>query len=175
MLNYSNLEEVVGAEEIKSMVAALGKKIESDYIEKNLITVSVLKGSVIFSADLVREINLPLEMAFMAVSSYGSGTNSNGVVNIRYDVDRPVQGKHVLIIEDIVDTGLTISYLKQYFLGKGALSIKVCALFDKPSRRKIEITPDYCGFVIEDNFVVGYGLDADNKYRNLKSLCKLNV
>lgn len=175
MSNYSNLEEVIGAITIKNKVAELGKKIESDYMGKNLVTVSVLKGSVIFTADLVREIDLPVEMAFMAVSSYGSGTNSSGVVNIRYDVDRPVQDKHVLIIEDIVDTGLTISYLKQYFLGKGALSIKVCTLFDKPTRRKIEIMPDYCGFVIEDNFVVGYGLDADNKYRNLKSLCKLNV
>lgn len=173
MANYANLSEVVSESEILKTVKRLACEIEKDYVDKNLLTVSVLKGSVIFTADLVREINIPLEMAFMAVSSYGAGTNHSGVVNIRYDVDRPVHGKDVLIVEDIIDTGLTLGYLKKYFANKDAASIKICALFDKPSRRKMDITPDYKGIEIEDNFVVGYGLDADNKYRNLRSLCKI--
>ena len=173
-MDYSKLEEVISEKEIKEAVKKLAKLIESDYKGKELVTVSVLKGSVIFTADLVREINLPLEMVFMAVSSYGAGTSSTGVVNIRYDIDRPVNNKHVLIIEDIIDTGLTIKHLKEYFACKGANSVKVCALFNKPSRRKTNVDADYCGFSIEDNFVVGYGLDIDNKFRNLKNLCKIN-
>lgn len=173
MANYANLIEVINERDIAIAVKRLAGLIEKDYADKDLVTVSVLKGSVIFTADLVREINIPLEMAFMAVSSYVSGTDSSGIVNIRYDVDRPIHGKDVLIVEDIIDTGLTLGYLKKYFEGKGATSIKICALFDKPSRRKTDIIPDYTGITIEDSFVVGYGLDADNKYRNLRSLCKI--
>lgn len=175
MVNYPRPEEVISEAAIIKRVKELGKVLTKDYDGKDLLTVSILKGSVIFTADLVREIDLPLEMAFMAVSSYGSGLSSSGSVNIRYDVDRPVAEKDVLIIEDVVDTGLTIAYLKNYFSGKGAASIKVCSLFDKPSRRKTEVKADYIGFEIENDFVVGYGLDADNMFRNLRNLCRIKV
>lgn len=168
------LEEMISELAIAERVKELGRIITADYAGKDLVIVSVLKGSVIFTADIVRNIDLPVEMAFMAVSSYGDAMSSSGRINIRMDVDRPVAGRDVLIIEDIVDTGITLSSIREYFLKeKGVRSFKICSLLDKPSRRIKNINPDYLGFSVEDHFVVGYGLDAGNKYRNLKNICKI--
>lgn len=149
--------------------------ISRDFKEQDLTVVSVLKGSFIFTADLVRSINIPLEVAFLMTSSYGASTQSSGELKIRYDIDIPVENKTVLLVEDIVDTGLTISRLKDYLYEKGAKCVKICTIFDKLDRRKIQVDVDYCGFVIPNEFVVGYGLDYNNKYRNLKNLCKITI
>ena len=168
------LEEIISELAIAEKVKELGRRITADYAGKDLVAVSILKGSIIFTADIVRHIDLPMEMAFMAVSSYGDAAVSSGKINVRMDVDRPVADKDVLIIEDIVDTGITLSSLKEYFFKEKQIkSFKICSLLDKPSKRIRNIAPDYLGFSIEDYFVVGYGLDAGNKYRNLKSICKI--
>ncbi len=174
MIDYSKLEVLIDEHTIAKKVKELGEKITNDYKDKDLVTVSILKGSVIFTSDIVRHIDLPFEMSFMSVSSYGDSTESSQKINIKSDVDRPVKDKDVLIIEDVVDTGITLSCLKEYFIKeKGVKSFKICSLLDKPSRRVRDIAPDYCGFSIEDFFVVGYGLDIANKYRNLKNVCKI--
>ena len=141
--------------------------IEKDYAGKNLVCVGLLKGSVMFMSDLIKSINLDLRIDFMKVSSYGSGTNSTGVVKILKDVDLDLTGKDVLIVEDIIDTGLTIVNVKDFLSKKNPNSVKVCTLLDKPSRRLVEVKGEYVGFEIPDEFVVGYGLDLDEKYRNI--------
>ena len=141
--------------------------IEKDYAGKNLVCVGLLKGSVMFMSDLIKSINLDLRIDFMKVSSYGSGTNSTGVVKILKDVDLDLTGKDVLIVEDIIDTGLTIVNVKDFLSKKNPNSVKVCTLLDKPSRRLVEVKGEYVRFEIPDEFVVGYGLDLDEKYRNI--------
>ena len=174
MRDKNTLEVMINEQSISEKVKEMAAEITKDYADKDLVAVIILKGSVIFASDLLRNVDLPLEMSFMAVSSYGDGTESSKKVNIRMDVDRPVEGRDVLIIEDIVDTGITLSNLKEYFLKeKNVKSFKICSLLDKPSRRLKDISPDYCGFSIDDHFVVGYGLDVANKYRNLKNICKI--
>ncbi|MBQ3032801.1 MAG: hypoxanthine phosphoribosyltransferase [Deferribacterales bacterium] len=174
MRDKKTLEVMINEQSISEKVKEMAAEITKDYADKDLVAVIILKGSVIFASDLLRNVDLPLEMSFMAVSSYGDGTESSKKVNIRMDVDRPVEGRDVLIIEDIVDTGITLSNLKEYFLKeKNVKSFKICSLLDKPSRRLKDISPDYCGFSIDDHFVVGYGLDVANKYRNLKNICKI--
>lgn len=169
------VEELISEKEILAKVEEIGKQISDDFKEGDITIVSVLKGSFIFTADLVRNINLPVEIAFIAASSYGASTVSSGELKIRYDIDIPVKDKDIILVEDIVDTGLTISRLKEYLFELGAKSVKICTIFDKVERREKQVDIAYCGFVIPNEFVVGYGLDYNNKYRNLKNLCKITM
>ena len=161
------VEVLISREKVEARIAELAKEIEKDYAGKNLVCVGLLKGSVMFMSDLIKSVNLDLRIDFMKVSSYGSGTNSTGVVKILKDVDLDLAGKDVLIVEDIIDTGLTIVNVKDFLSKKNPNSIKVCTLLDKPSRRKVQVEGEYVGFEIPDEFVVGYGLDLDEKYRNI--------
>ena len=154
-------------EQIKAKVKELGQKITEDYRGKNLMIIGILKGAVVFLADLVREIRAPLKIDFMAVSSYGASTKSSGAVRILKDLDTSVEDKHVLIVEDIVDSGLTLKYLKENLARRHPLSLKIATLLDKPERREVDVHPDYNGFKIPNEFVVGYGLDYNEVYRNL--------
>ncbi|MDQ3749256.1 MAG: hypoxanthine phosphoribosyltransferase [Acidobacteriota bacterium] len=163
-----NLEVLHSAEQIKARVAELGAKITSDYAVRDLVLIGVLKGSCVFMADLMREIDLKLSIDFMAVSSYKDGTVSTGDVEILKDLTNPIREKDVIVCEDIVDTGLTLFRLTEILESKGAKSIKIATLLDKPEPRvKKELKIDYCGFQIPNKFVVGYGLDAAGRYRNL--------
>ncbi|WP_213974407.1 hypoxanthine phosphoribosyltransferase [Tepidanaerobacter acetatoxydans] len=174
MLNNDIERVLITEKQLKEKVEQLGKKISSDYKNSdNFLMVGVLKGAVVFMSDLIRCINLPLQIDFMAVSSYGTSTESSGVVRILKDLDESVEGKDVLIIEDIIDSGLTLSYMYNILKSRKPASIKICALLDKPSRRKVELDVDYLGFEIPDYFVVGYGLDYAGKYRNLCDVCVL--
>jgi len=156
---------LLSAEEIRARVQELGKQISSDYRGKELVVVGILKGAFIFMADLVRELEVPATLDFMDVSSYGSSTVSSGVVRIEKDLEASIEGKHVLIVEDIIDTGLTINYIWENLRARKPASVKICALLDKPSRRKVPVEIHYLGFSIPDEFVVGYGLDYAEKYR----------
>src|SRR6188768_3556383 len=156
-------------EQIASRVAELGARISSDYAGRSLTLVSVLKGSLPFMADLMRAISVPLRIDLMEVSSYGgSSTESSGLVRILKDLSASIEGEDVLIVEDIIDTGLTLNYLVRYLRGKAPASLRICTLLDKPARRLVEIPVDYTGFTIPDQFVVGYGLDYGELYRNLR-------
>lgn len=171
----NDIEEVlISREEIREKVRELGEIISRDYQGKELVLVGVLKGGFVFLADLMREITIPVDMDFISVSSYGASSKSSGVVRIIKDIDINVAGKHVLIVEDIVDTGLTLKYLKELFHTRGPLSVKVCTALDKPSRRKVEIEVEYKGIEIPDRYVIGYGLDYAGKYRNLPEVCTLS-
>ncbi len=162
------LHVLISEQDIKEKVQEIGKRISEDYKDsKNLMLVTVLKGAVVFLADLMREITVPNEIDFMVVSSYGSGVKSSGVVKIVKDLDVPLAGKDILIIEDILDSGMTLSYIKEILQGREPKSIRIATLMDKPDRRKVDIKADYTGFTIPDDFVIGYGLDYDEKYRNL--------
>lgn len=154
-------------EQIRERVEQLGKQISEDYKGKPILLVGILKGSVPFMADLMRRIDGDVEIDFMSVSSYGSSTKTSGVVRIIKDLDHDVRGKNIIIVEDIVDSGLTLSYLKTHLLGREPASLKVCTLLDKPCRRIVDFKPDYSGFEIDDKFIVGCGLDFDQKYRQL--------
>ena len=168
---YGDLKSIlVTREEIDAAVQQLGDKITQDYEGKTLLLVGILKGSVVFFADLMRSIDLPVETEFMAVSSYGASTKTTGVVNLVKDLTIDITGKHVLIVEDIVDSGMTLSYLKKYLSTRGAASIKIATLLDKPERRRVDLHADYFCFTIPDEFVVGYGLDYAEKYRNLPDI-----
>ena len=162
---------LVTKEQLDEKTAELAKAIERDYKGKELILVGVLKGGFIFLSDLVRKISIDLTIDFISVSSYGNSTESSGVVRIIKDIDSDITGKHVLIVEDLIDTGLTLNYLKELFNTKGCASVKLAAILDKPERRKVELTVDYSGITIPDEFVVGYGLDWAGKYRNLPDVC----
>jgi hypoxanthine phosphoribosyltransferase len=166
--NNPNLETMYSADEIAARITELGEQITRDYADKDLVLIGVLKGSVIFLADLMRAIDLKLTIDFMSVSSYKDGTVSSGDVEILKDLTNPIRGKDVIIVEDIVDTGLTLFRLTEILGSRGANSIKIATLLDKPEPRiKKELKIDYCGFEIENKFVVGFGLDAANRYRNL--------
>jgi len=158
---------LISKEELGKRVAELGAEITRDYEGKKILVLGILKGAVPFMADLIREIKLPLAYDFMALSSYGTSTQSSGVVRILKDLERSVEDVHILITEDIVDTGLTLNYLKANLIARNPLSVKVVTLLDKSTRRKVEVIPDYNGFSIPDEFVVGYGLDFNEEYRNL--------
>lgn len=170
MVFASNVEVLLSAEEIAGRVDALGAAITHDYRGKDLVVVGVLKGSFVFFADLVRRIDLPVSVDFLEVSSYGEGTESSGVVRLTADLTHPIEGRHVLLVEDIVDTGLTMRYLLDNLWTRHPSSVAVCALLEKPTRMKVEIPVAYKGFSIADEFVVGYGLDHGQKYRNLPFL-----
>ena len=161
------LRVLLSEDEIREKVRELGGKITADYKNSNLMLVTVLKGAVVFLADLMGQIDVPAEIDFMVVSSYGSGVKSSGVVKIVKDLDVPLAGKDILIVEDILDSGLTLSYIKELLESRGPRSIRIATLLDKPSRRKVDLQADYIGFSVPDEFVIGYGLDYDEKYRNL--------
>lgn len=158
---------LISEEEIRNRVMELGKQITGDYQNKDLLVVGILKGAVPFLADLIRQIKLPLKYDFMAVSSYGASTKSSGEVRILKDLDSSIENKHIIIVEDIVDTGLTLKYLQESLSRRKPLSMKIATLLDKPERRKTEVNPDYNCFIIPNEFVVGYGLDYNGDYRNL--------
>ncbi len=158
---------MLSAEEIAARVKELGAEITRDYQGRDLVLVCVLKGSFVFAADLARAIDLPIRIEFLGVRSYGEGTESSGVVQITQDLSRPIAQEDVLLVEDIVDTGLTIAHLIDLFRTRQPHSVKVCALLHKPARARVSVEVDYLGFTIEDRFVVGYGLDFAEKYRNL--------
>jgi len=166
-------EILVQPDDLKRKVRDLGAQISVDYAERDLLLVCVLKGAVFFLADLMRHITIPCEVDFMAVSSYGSETDSSGVVRILKDLDRPIAGRDVLIIEDIVDSGLTLQYLMRNLGARDPASLEVCALLTKPDRRKVELPTRYVGFEIPDKFAIGYGLDVAERYRNLPYVAAL--
>lgn len=166
MLN--DVESVLlSAEELAKRIEEIGAEITKDYAGKEILMIGVLRGAVIFMADLARAIKVPVAIDFMAVSSYGSGTSSSGVVRILKDLDEDVAGKHVLVVEDIIDSGLTLNYLLDNLKSRKPASIKLCTLLNKPERRKVKVDIDYNGFDVPDYFVIGYGLDYAEKYRNL--------
>jgi hypoxanthine phosphoribosyltransferase len=167
---HEDLEQILITEEqIAERIKELGAQISKDYEGKELVLIGVLKGAVIFLSDLVRQITIPVVYDFVAIESYGPTTRSSGVVRILKDLDEPVESKHVVIVEDIVDTGLTlrVSYLRENIKSRAAASVKVCALLDKPARREVDLEVDYSGFIVPNKYVVGYGLDYNGQYRRL--------
>ena len=166
-------EILVQPDELKQKVRDLGERISRDYADRDLLLVCVLKGAVFFLADLMRHISIPCEVDFMAVSSYGSATDSSGVVRILKDLDRAIEGRDVLIVEDIVDSGLTLQYLLRNLGARDPASLEVCALLTKPERRKVDLATKYVGFEIPDRFAIGYGLDHAERYRNLPYVAAL--
>ncbi len=172
-MNKDIREILISEEALKAKIAELGTKITEDYKGKELLLVCVLKGAVIFVSDLMRKIDLPLDIDFMAISSYGSETKSSGVVRILKDLNTGIEGKHVLIVEDIIDSGLTLSYLVDNLRSRGPESVEICTILDKPERRSIDLDIKYTGFQVPDEFVVGYGLDYAEKYRNLPYIAVL--
>lgn len=169
-LNKDVSKVLVSSEEIDAITTRIAAEIDRDYAgeDKRLLLLCILKGSIVFMGDLMKKITVPVEIDCMKVSSYGAGTSTSGSVNIHLDLIRKDLGEiDILIIEDIIDSGVTLSYLTKYLIGKGAKSVRTCTLLDKPSRRKVDFVPDYCGVEIPDEFVIGYGLDYDEKYRAL--------
>lgn len=163
-----DIERILFSEEqLKERIAALGAELTSDYEDKNPIFVGVLKGCFVFMADLLRNVDVYCTMDFMSVSSYGDGVTSTGAVKINKDLSRDIAGRHVIIVEDILDSGITLSYLKKYLSVRNPASISIVTLLDKPARRRADVQADYVGFEVEDAFVVGYGLDYAEEYRNL--------
>ena len=168
-----NKEVLISAEQIEQRIQEMAKQISRDYQGKRPLLVGILKGAFVFLSDLIRYLDIPVEIDFIAVSSYGADTSSSGVVRILKDLEHSIQGKEVLIVEDIVDTGLTLNYLIDNLSSRQPKSLKVITLLDKPDRRKVEMKVDYCGFKIPDRFVIGYGLDYGEDYRQLTDLCIL--
>lgn len=164
---------IITREELAEKVAELSAQIRKDYDRKNPLLIGILKGSFVFMSDLVRAMNIPVEIDFVRLSSYGAGTESSGKIKLVKDVETPIKDRHVLVVEDIVDRGLTVRFLLDYLSFRKPASLKLCALFDKPSKRKVEVPIDYLGFTVPDAFVVGYGLDFGEKFRYLPDLCVL--
>src|SRR3954467_3437592 len=166
-------EILVEAGELTARVKALGEQVTAEYADRDLLLVGVLKGAVFFLADLMRHLEIPCEVDFMAVASYGSATDSSGVVRILKDLDAAIEGRHVLIVEDIVDSGLTLQYLLRNLGARDPASLEVCALLTKPDRLKVDLAPRYVGFEIPNRFAIGYGLDVGERYRNLPYVAAL--
>ena len=173
MSSQSNPQVLFSRQEIEATVRKLAAEIRKDYQGKSPLLVGILKGSFMFMADLIRLLDFPLEVDFIRLSSYGRGRESAGKVKVVQDLSSQVRGREVLVIEDIVDTGITVSFLLDYLRKKKPASLKLCALTDKPSRRRVPVTIDYLGFTVSDKFLVGYGLDWDEKFRNLPDICVL--
>jgi hypoxanthine phosphoribosyltransferase len=167
-------EILIGEEELQARIRELGVEISQDYAGRDLLLVGVLKGAVFFLADLMRELTVPCEIDFMAISSYGAGTDSSGVVRILKDLDLNISGREVLVVEDIIDSGLTLSYLMRSLKARKPASVEICALLTKPERREVEVPVRYTGFEIPNKFVIGYGLDFDERYRNLPYVAVLH-
>src|ERR671938_1529825 len=166
-------EVLLSSEDIKEKVREIGERITEDYRGERLLLVGILRGAVVFMSDLMRHLQLPCEIDFMEVSSYGADTTSSGVVRILKDLEEDITGRHVLIVEDIIDTGLTVSYLRRSLLARKPASLEICAFLSKPSRRSVDLDVRYLGFEVPDEFVVGYGLDYAGAYRNLPDICVL--
>jgi len=166
-MNNDIKEVILKEEEVVSKIKELADRISKDYEGKNLLVVGILKGSVIFASDLIKNITIPCEIDFMAVSSYGNSSETSGVVRILKDLDHSIEGKDIIIVEDIIDSGVTLDYLIRYLEARNVNSVKIAALLSKPARRKVEINVEYLGFEVPDEFIVGYGLDYSEKYRNL--------
>ena len=162
-----NGEVMIGEKQILERAEEIGKLISEDFAGEEVLLIGILKGAVMWLSDVIRHIDLDVRIDFMAVESYGASTKSTGVVKIVKDLDVPIEGRNVIIVEDIVDSGVTLNYLKNYLLGMNPKCLKICTLLDKPTGRKIEIHVDYIGFTVPDKFIVGYGLDYDQLYRNL--------
>ncbi len=162
---------IIPQEKIRQAVAKLAAKIRRDYQGKQPLLIGILKGSFVFMADLVRELGLPVEVDFVKLSSYGSGTETSGKVKVVQGLKTPIKGKDVLVVEDVVDTGLTVSFLMDYLRKKKPASLRLCALTDKPSRHEVPVTIDYLGFTVPDKFIVGYGIDWNEKFRHLRDIC----
>ena len=160
-------EVMIGKEELNERIRELGAEISRDFKGESILAICVLKGAVIFMSDLIRELNVETKIDFMAVSSYGASTESTGVVRILKDLDSNIEGENVIIVEDIIDSGLTLKYLKEYLMARNPKTLKICTLLDKPERRVADVKADYIGFSIENKFIVGYGLDYNQLYRNL--------
>ena len=173
--NNPNFEILLSADQISRRVHELGAEIARDHAGKDLILIGILKGACLFLADLMRQIDQPLSLEFMAVSSYGKALRSTGEVRIVKDLDVSVEGKHLIVVEDIIDTGLTLSYLLENLRSRGAASVKLAALLDKPEPRKSQVKVDYVGFEVPNKFLVGYGLDAAERYRNLPFVAVLKT
>jgi len=170
----SDVKEVlIASQEIEDKVREIGARITEDYRDEKPLLIGVLRGAVVVMSDLMRNIDLQCELDFMDISSYGSGTSSSGVVRILKDLEEDITDRHVLIVEDIIDTGLTVSYLMRSLLARKPASLEICALLSKPSRRRVELDVRYLGFEVPDEFVVGYGLDYAGAYRNLPDICIL--
>jgi len=167
----SQLKVLIGREEIDKAVTRLASEIRRDYQGKQPLLIGVLKGSFVFMSDLIRRLDSPVELDFIRLSSYGAGKETSGKVGVVQGLKTPVKGRDVLVIEDIVDTGITISFLLDYLRKKKPASLKLCVLTDKPSRRRVPVSIDYLGFTVPDKFVVGYGLDFDEKFRYLPDIC----
>jgi hypoxanthine phosphoribosyltransferase len=161
------IRELISEEKVDARIRELGEQISKDYAGESVHLVCILKGACIFMCDLAKRIRVPLSMDFMTVSSYGSGTQSSGIVRIKKDLDDPIKGLNVLIVEDIVDSGRTLHYLTEVFKERGCKSVRTCTLLDKPERRVVDLDVDYVGFMIPNQFVVGYGMDYDQRYRDL--------
>lgn len=166
-MSVTHVSTLISNEQIQARVVELGAQITRDYKDRRLVLVGVLKGSFVFLSDLMRSIDLTLRVEFLGVRSYGEGTTTSGVVQITQDLSRPIEGEDILLVEDIVDTGLTIAHLLDLFRTRHPASVKVCSLLHKPARTRVEVPIDYLGFTVEDCFVVGYGLDWAEHYRNL--------
>ena len=164
---------LIGKEDLQLKCKELGAKISRDYQNKRPLFIGILKGCVMFYSDLIRNVSIDCEMDFMVVSSYGAGKTSSGEVKIIKDTSASVEGRHVIFVEDIVDSGVTLNYLINLFKARNAASVEICTLLDKPERRQRDVHPKYTGFVIPNEFVVGYGLDCDEKYRNIPEVCVL--
>jgi hypoxanthine phosphoribosyltransferase len=162
-----NLETLISEKDLQRRIQELGAQISKEYEGEEIIMLCVLKGGVMFMTDLSKHITVPIKMEFMAVSSYGDEYKSSGIVKILKDLDEPINGKHVLIVEDIIDSGRTLSYIKNILEGRGPSSVKICTLLDKPDQRVVDVEVEYIGFTIPDSFVIGYGLDYKQYYRNL--------
>jgi hypoxanthine phosphoribosyltransferase len=162
---------LIPQDKIRQAVAKLAAEIRQDYQGKQPLLIGILKGSFVFMADLVRELGLPVEVDFVKLSSYGSGTKTSGKVKVVQGLKTPIKGRDVLVVEDIVDTGLTVSFLMDYLRNKKPASLRLCALTDKPSRHEVPVTIDYLGFTVPDKFIVGYGIDWNEKFRHLRDIC----
>ncbi len=167
-------EILIGEQELQARISELGLEVSRDYAGRDLLLVGVLKGAVFFMADLMRELTVPCEIDFMAISSYGAGTDSSGVVRILKDLDINISGRDVLVVEDIIDSGLTLSYLMRSLKARKPATVEICALLTKPERREVEVPVAYVGFEIPNKFVIGYGLDFDERYRNLPYVAVLH-
>ena len=166
----ANLKPFISESQIQECVGRLAQLIQSDYQDQPLLVVGVLHGSFVFLSDLIRHMNLPIQVDFVRLSSYDESSRSTGTVRLHHGVRTPVDGKNVLVVEDIVDTGLTVQFLRGYFDEHGAAKVRICALLDKPVRRRTSVTVDYVGFQVPDEFLVGYGLDYNQQYRELRAL-----
>lgn len=164
---YEFGEIMISEEALKKRIKELGEEISRDYEGKEVLAIGILKGAVLFLSDLIREISVDTKIDFMAVTSYGASTKSSGIVRILKDLDTSIEGMDIIIVEDIIDSGITLHYLRDYLMGRKPNSLKICTLLDKPERREADIKADYVGFEVENKFIVGYGLDYNEKYRNI--------